>query len=644
MTLSPPEISQEAHHVAAQAPRIPGAAHQAYRPDIDGMRAIAVILVVLGHAFPQYVPGGFIGVDIFFVISGYLITGIIQKDIGAGHFSIVQFYERRIRRIFPALILVLLTTFIAGWFLLSPSEFIALGKEIIAGAGFSANLLFYSEVGYFDAAAQSKPLLHLWSLGIEEQFYLVWPLLLLALARWRIAPTLPLTAILIASLVANIVIVGTNPEAAFYLPFPRAWELALGALIAIRPSNINLSDRMRDMVGWSGLAVIAAATAFYSSAIPYPGIAAVAPVAAAGALILTDGSSANRFLGNRYGVAVGLISYPLYLWHWPLLTMTAILKASFLRLAECGLVVGASFILAWLTFLCVERPIRYGHGKWRSVSLAGAMAATAALGGLTIIDGFAFRIPDAIREAGTLTVSRDFMRYNECHISASAKPVFQTSCVDAGKRPLIFVWGDSTAGMLAAGLRQIEDSQFGLAQFTVNSCPPVFTAPAAAIPFCVETNRRILAWVTTSHPDIVVLHAAWTDQDTAEDLRPTVTALRQAGIRDITLVGPVPYWNAPLPRLVLQYFNLHHRLMPERMRDHLVKKRPDEEFRKIAEALGIGYFSAWDALCNADGCLTRIGDAAGDLISADAVHLLPHGSRFLASKLVPELVGAAKHD
>src|ERR1700761_7166167 len=386
---------------------------ETYRPDIDGLRAIAVILVVLGHAFPQYVPGGFIGVDIFFVISGYLITGIIQNDIGDGHFSIVQFYERRVRRIFPALIVVLLATFVAGWLLLLPSEFIALGKEMVAGAGFSANLLFYSEVGYFDAAARSKPLLHLWSLGIEEQFYLVWPLLLLALARWRVAPTWPLIAIVAASLAANIAIVGSNPEAAFYLPLTRAWELALGALIAIRGPDIKLGHRMRELIGWSGLAIIAAATALYSPTTPYPGIAALAPVAGAGALILAAGSSANRFLGNRLGVAIGLISYPLYLWHWPLLTMAAIFKASFLRLAEDGLVVGASFVLAALTYFYVERPIRYGRFRWRSAALATAMVAIASLGAVTTIDGFAFRIPPIIRDAVTLKESRDFMRYGE---------------------------------------------------------------------------------------------------------------------------------------------------------------------------------------------------------------------------------------
>lgn len=620
---------------------MPRPTDETYRPDIDGLRAVAVVLVVFGHAFPQYVPGGFIGVDIFFVISGYLITGIIQNEIGDGSFTIIRFYKRRIRRIFPALIVVLLATFIAGWFLLLPSEFIALGKQIVAGAGFSANLLFYSEVGYFDVAASSKPLLHLWSLGIEEQFYLVWPLLLVTLARLQIVPTLPLIGIFIASLAVNVVVVRTNPEAAFYLPFSRAWELALGALIAVRHSKLNLGNRTNDIVGWSALAVIAVAMALYSPATVYPGIAAVAPVAAAGALILTDGSSANRFLGNRYGVAIGLISYPLYLWHWPLLTIATIAKASFLRLAECGMVISASFVLAWLTYLYVERPIRFGHNKWHFEMLTTGLVVIASLGGLAIIDGFAFRIPDLIRDAATMTVSRDFMRYGECHISASAEPVFEPNCIDANKRPLIFIWGDSTAGMLAAGLRQIEGSHFGLAQFTVNSCPPLFTALAKAVPFCVQTNQRIISWAKISHPDIVLLHAAWTSEDTAEDFEPTVTALKQAGVSRIILVGPVPYWNGPLPSLMFQYFRLHHRLIPERIREHLVKRRPDEDFRKIAETLHMEYFSAWEALCNSDGCLTRVGDSAGDLVSADFIHLLPRGSRYLAGKLVPAILTSA---
>ncbi|WP_225161035.1 acyltransferase family protein [Bradyrhizobium sp. BRP56] len=603
-----------------------------YRPDIDGLRAVAVSLVVLGHAFPQYVPGGFVGVDIFFVISGYLITGIIYGDIQNGSFSLATFYARRIRRIFPALIVVLIAAFIAGWQLLMPSELVALGKEIAAGAGFSANLLFYSEGGYFDAAAQTKPLLHLWSLGIEEQFYLVWPLLLWALMRWRIAAAAPLALIFIASLVANILVVRTNPEAAFYQPFTRAWELAAGALVAVcLPSGFSAA---RDLLGWSALAVIAAVTAFYSPSMTYPGIAAVAPVAAAAALIM---SGRNRFLSTRTAVAIGLISYPLYLWHWPILVFAASFKGRPLTLAENGLAVGASFILAWATYRYVERPIRFG--QWRVAPvLAASMVAVASVGALAIVDGFAFRLPAIVREAGAMTVSRDFLRYGECHISASADPAFDPSCVDASKRPLVFVWGDSTAGMLAAGLRQVQGDQFGLAQFTVNSCPPLFTAQAETIPFCVQTNRHIVAAVARSHPDVVLLHLAWSKEPTADDLRPTIVALRQAGAARVVLVGPVPVWTDTVPHLTVQYFLRHHALIPERSHDVRSTKQTDDRIGQIAADLGIEYLSPYDELCNADGCLTRVGTSANDLVSADFLHLSPRASRYLAAKLVPRIL------
>jgi peptidoglycan/LPS O-acetylase OafA/YrhL len=556
-------------------------AHKNYRPDIDGLRAVAVTLVVLGHAFPQYVPGGFIGVDIFFVISGYLITGIIRDDIESRSFSVANFYERRIRRIFPALIAVLLAVFIAGWLILTPNEFISLGKQIVAGAGFSSNVLLYSEGGYFDAAAQTKPLLHLWSLGIEEQFYLVWPLLLLTFSRWRIAPTFPLVLILACSFLANIVIVRSDPEAAFYLPLTRAWELAAGALIAIKNPMALISVGIQNMLGLASLTTIAVTTACYSSTTTYPGIAAVAPAVAASTLIMTKASRINRFLSNRLAVAVGLISYPLYLWHWPLLTMATIFKASFLRLAECGLVVAASLVLSWLTYIYVERPIRFARrNRWQLAFLVTSMAVTASIGALAIINGFAFRIPEIIREATTMAVSRDFMRYGECHISASTEPFFETNCVDANKHPLVLIWGDSTAGMLAAGLRQIQKERFGLAQFTVNSCLPVFTSLAESVPYCTETNRVILSKVTISRPDIVLLHAAWNSQLTAEDLRPTIDALRRIGIGQIIMIGPVPNWNAPLPRLMFQYFNAHHVLIPQRMSEHLLRTPPDDEFKK----------------------------------------------------------------
>ncbi len=204
-----------------------------YRPDIDGLRAVAVLLVVANHAFAPSCPGGFVGVDIFFVISGYIITSLLLTEIQAGAFSLFGFYERRVRRIFPALILVLATVFAVGWFRLLPSELISLGKNTIASALFSSNLLLLSEVDYFDVAARSKPLLHIWSLGVEEQFYIVWPLLVAGLMAWRVSTRSALIIFIGASVALSAYLTTIHPAAAYYLLFTRAWELGVGAAIVL---------------------------------------------------------------------------------------------------------------------------------------------------------------------------------------------------------------------------------------------------------------------------------------------------------------------------------------------------------------------------------------------------------------------------
>jgi peptidoglycan/LPS O-acetylase OafA/YrhL len=607
---------------------------KAYRPDIDGLRAIAILLVVFGHAFPQRVPGGFIGVDVFFVISGYLITGIIHGEIADGSFSVRRFYARRIRRIFPALIVVLAASLVAGYFLLLPGEMIALGREVIGGAGFAANLLFYSDIGYFDAAAHTKPLLHLWSLGIEEQFYLAWPLLLLGLLRWRLSIPLGVGGVLVLSFVANVVTIWSHPDAAFYLPFTRAWELAAGALLAIR--SPELGDRAKNILASTALAMLVVATAFYSARMTYPGIAASVPVIAAAALIVAQGSLPNRIiLSNRAAVRIGLISYPLYLWHWPILVFSETIKGGLLSPRDLAIAVLSSFLLAHLTYRFVEAPIRFGL-KRPVPALAGSMLVVASLAALALPDGLSFRLPTIIREAAAMTVSTEFMRFGQCQISASANPAFDKSCVDA-KRPLVFVWGDSTAGMLAAGLRQIQGDRFGLAQFTLNSCPPLLTKPEI-VPFCIETNRRIVAEVATSHPDVVIIHTIWNDFPTREMVLPTIAALRDAGARRIIWLGPVPIWQNTLPHLVVQYYRNHRTLIPERSESVGFTLETDEKIGRVIADLGVEYLSAFEELCNRDGCLTRMGDKSGDLTSADAVHLLPHASRYLASKLIDRIL------
>ena len=351
--------------------------HQ-YRSDIDGLRAFAVLSVVLFHAFPELITGGFIGVDVFFVISGFLISTIIFEKLEQGNFRFLDFYARRVRRIFPALILVLVTAFILGWCILFVSEYKQLGKHIAGGAGFVANLILWSESGYFDNLADTKPLLHLWSLGIEEQFYIIWPPILWAAwpLRMRVLPVILIIGL--ASFALNLYGIAIDPVASFYSPLTRFWELLIGALLAYvtvfqtrYPSLVINSVAQANAVSWMGCALFLAGLVLINKDSSFPGAWALLPTLGA-ALMIKAGPHAwfNKVvLGNSVLVWFGLISYPLYLWHWPLLSFSRILSSSVPELEVRIGVVVLSIALSWLTYQFIEKPIRFGNGirilgKW----------------------------------------------------------------------------------------------------------------------------------------------------------------------------------------------------------------------------------------------------------------------------------------
>ena len=357
-----------------------------YRPDIDGLRAFAVLCVVVYHAFPTLLEAGFIGVDIFFVISGYLISGIILNALHQGTFTLWNFYSRRIRRIFPALLVVLAAVLVFGWFTLLPDEYSALGKHVFGGASFISNFLLWQEAGYFDAVARSKPLLHLWSLGIEEQFYIVFPLLLWMCAKARLRAATVIIALCIVSFLDNMYCM-PHPTANFYNPLARAWELLAGAALcaAMRQASAQelylkldalagriLCRREEAKDGRSlGLALALSGTVLLILALllvrhsaPYPGWQALLPVFGT-VLLIAAGSSnpvSRHLFANRGAVFIGLVSYPFYLWHWVLISYAYILKGGLdasTGLLRAGLV-AASFVLAVLTYFLVEKPIRFG--------------------------------------------------------------------------------------------------------------------------------------------------------------------------------------------------------------------------------------------------------------------------------------------
>ena len=294
-----------------------------YRPDIDGLRAIAVMLVVNFHAFPLAMRGGFIGVDIFFVISGFLITGIIARELSENRFSLIGFYNRRIRRIFPALIVVLAAVLVMGWLWMLPHAYAQLSSDVFAGAAFAANFALMLQSGYFDIELAKKPLLHLWSLGIEEQFYLAWPLVLIIAARWRIDLLAVAGVIAVASFIFNVMLIGHDPVATFYLPFTRAWELLAGAVLALAWSRVDHSEAASNWRAGIGLVLIGLALAVLNVHRAFPGWWALLPIAGSALLLSAPASWVNRtLLGWPPMVWIGLISYPLYLWHWPLLVIS----------------------------------------------------------------------------------------------------------------------------------------------------------------------------------------------------------------------------------------------------------------------------------------------------------------------------------
>ena len=341
---------------------VPGPSH-AYRPDVDGLRALAVLAVLGYHAFPGALPGGFAGVDIFFVISGFLITGIILEDLQRGRFTFANFYWRRVRRIFPALILVLAACLALGWQLLLPDEYTQLGKHVAAGAGFVSNIALWREAGYFDSAAELKPLLHLWSLGVEEQYYLVWPLLLFLFRKWSKPMLWMIATIGIASFLLNVSIVNTRPTAAFYLPMTRFWELLAGSLLAYFAAfGWKENPKLKNANAMAGTALVCAGLALLQPDRAFPGWWALLPVLGA-ALLIAAGPQAwinRQILAHRSLVFIGLISYPLYLWHWPLLTYARIVQGGEPPVAVKVGLLAASVLLAWLTYELVEKKIRYG--------------------------------------------------------------------------------------------------------------------------------------------------------------------------------------------------------------------------------------------------------------------------------------------
>lgn len=512
-----------------------------YRSDIDGLRAIAVVPVVLFHAGMPGLSGGYLGVDVFFVISGFLITSILLSDIAEDRFSIISFYERRIRRIVPALVVMLICATTVAWCILLPNSLLEFSKSLVATATFSSNFLFYSQTGYFDPAAAGKPLLHTWSLAVEEQFYILFPLILFFLhkrGRVWLAGWLAFLAALSFSI--GIWRYSQSPSEVFYMPYTRFWELLLGSILAMEIVKPSPSRVFMHVVGLTGIGLI------IFGMVKGGGWRGLLPCIGA-ALVIYSGrcetSISRRILSLRPLVWIGIISYSLYLWHWPMIVFTEYALFRPATPQEMVSVIIAAVLFSTLSWWLVEQRFRRAALN-RKQLLGGGLAALsmmAAVGiGTVASDGAKWRVPGApridIAEADEAFGARKCLLDSDQNWSDWNA----SGCFLVGKTPSnILLWGDSFAAHYAPGLRKYASPSTGLLQYTTNGCPPAIGYLRESVPKCKANNDYALKIVQNYNIQKVILSARWAAYENKEELFrslvTTVEMLSHAGIKVIVV-------------------------------------------------------------------------------------------------------------
>ena len=535
-----------------------------------------------------------------------------------------------------------------GRFFTWPHQYLELSKEVAAGAGFVANLLFWSQSGYFDQSASLKPMLHLWSLGIEEQFYLVWPLLLFLVKGVPKSRLLGLILALIAvSFAYSLYALSNDPTGAFYSPLPRFWELLAGALIAALPRFAHEKHMpWRHAGSLLGIALILGATFLFSEESPFPGVLALMPVLGS-ALILFAGPFAifNRtVLSSQLFVSIGLISYPLYLWHWPIFAFVR-MHASNPTWIVLTLAILASLLLASLTYHFLEKPLRSVEAKLLFGRLSAAMAAILVFSFCTFKFQFLMH-PLTVKERLQFPYDTTALyRYKICFLYPKTQDAadFAPECMPAKQagQASILIWGDSLSAQLYSGLKAMADAEFAgrfaIAQLTAGSCPPGMETDHSDNGHCDSINKHTRDYISKNHPEIVVLNARWLNngREPEQRLPDVVQFLKDSSVKKIILFGPAPDWWPDL-RQLLSSMDLT-KGVPERMAlppeawTNTVSL--DERLKKIAASAEIFYVSVKDAFCEKDQCLVRVSDdVLTGLITSDHDHMTAAASRFLTSR------------
>ncbi|RMF41066.1 MAG: acyltransferase [Alphaproteobacteria bacterium] len=657
-----------------------------YRADIDGLRALAVVPVMLFHAHVPGFAGGFVGVDVFFVISGFLITSIIDAEIRAGGFSVIGFYERRVRRILPALFLICIFTAVAAWFLLMPADLRLYGRSLAGAVGMYSNFVFAAGAGYFDAPAAVKPLLHTWSLAIEEQFYLVFPWLLIGLRRHlpgRVGGVL--AALLVLSLAASVLGVALDAENTFFMPHMRAWELLTGALLALGVVPQWRSRTARELAAVLGLVLILVPVFVYSDLTPFPGLAALPPCIGTALIIhagLGGSSRAGRLLALEPLRVTGLMSYSLYLWHWPLIMFAGYIAMRPLTVIETAGILALTAAVSAASWAFVERPFRRRSGgiARRPLFMAAGSFAVVLIGAgaaLDLMRGLPWRFPPDIARmveakalhraatAGCNTVGRRIAALEP------GEPAGPLACRFGAKdRPAeILLWGDSHAGALLPALDAAarRAGRAGLMMWH-GGCPALLGVDLQSkrrSHRCRQFNDRVAEHIAATRPALVVIVSRWglyangtrygdeegspmllspdgmahNPEVFAAGLRASVAAALAAGAR-VLLVGPVPEVGFDAPSMVARARIFGHP-PPQgpRREDFLARQRvPLKVIAELGKLPGVSVFWPHEILCGPEVCRLLEGD---EILYFDDDHLSLAGSALFVDRLAAFMAALA---
>lgn len=612
-----------------------------YRSDIDGLRAVAILPVVLFHAQIPGFSGGFVGVDIFFVISGYLICSLIVAELASGDFSLIRFYERRCRRILPALFVMFAVVLGMATFVLLPPDMEGFSQSLIYATIFVSNIFFWHSNNYFDGSSEFKPLLHTWSIGVEEQFYIFVPLILFAIAKWsksRYTPWLLLFSII--SLALSVKGVTYAPTATFYILPTRFWELALGALLAVSRSSLTIPRVTRELIGCLGFGLIVFSVTMLSDSSPFPGWNALYPCLGAASLIYAGGCGSSVFtnlLRIKPLIYVGKISYSLYLWHWPLLALARYHASRDLTSLEISVLLTVSLLIAVASWRYVETPFRKNTDFFntrlifRGTGVAMVFAGCFGIAGV-FTHGFDYRYPSYkyvdILGPERYNAKTCFMEGNQSFDQWHGEECFLTK----GNKQTVLLWGDSFAAHYAPGITdEAQNISVNFLQYTAALCPPIFDYYTAARPNCREFNYNVEKLLSRYGISTVIMSGRWESLFkrgvSPEDVATTVKRLNEIGVKAY-VIGQSPAFKNNVQTIFRQK---GYELSVSDASAPLSFSR--EINNKLNIALPVGTFiDPLATFCQENDCKYR---SEGQFLVSDFGHFSTYGSKLAVAGYFP---------